>query len=132
MADESVLMALGDFRFSLSTAAHQTLARKTAWRWEAVERVGRRPARQYLGPGDDTITLSGVQFTAWRGGTGQVEAMRAQAAKGTPLALVDGEGNVFGLWVILSVDESQSGFIAGGLPRKQEWTLSLAAYGEDQ
>ena len=55
-----MLMALGQFVFGLDTLAFDTLRRATAWRHPSNSRVGAMPARQSLGPGDDTITLSGV------------------------------------------------------------------------
>jgi uncharacterized protein len=128
----AVLMGLGAFRFSLPTAAYEALARQTAWRWESVDRIGRVPARQFLGPGDDTITLSGAVFPAFAGaGLGQVEALRTLAGQGAPLMLVDGLGKVHGRWVVLDVSEDQSAFLPGGAPRKQAFSIKLGAYGED-
>ena len=55
-----MMMALGFFVFSLHTAAYQELQRQLAWRHASVPRVGDRPASQYIGPDDETITLAGV------------------------------------------------------------------------
>ena len=51
------MMALGGYRFGVSTAAYRELTRAAEYRWAAQERLGRLPARQYLGPGSE---LSGV------------------------------------------------------------------------
>ncbi|TAN71131.1 MAG: phage tail protein, partial [Magnetospirillum sp.] len=95
-----VMMALGGYRFSLSTAAYQDLDRTNEYRWAAQERMGRRSARQFTGPGDETIALSGVILPHYRGGLGQLDAMRAEAGKGKPLMLVDGLGRVWGKYCI--------------------------------
>ena len=55
-----MMMSLGFFVFSLHTAAYQELQRQLAWRHASVPRVGDRPASQYIGPDDETITLAGV------------------------------------------------------------------------
>jgi uncharacterized protein len=126
-----VMMALGPYRFSLDTAAYESLERTAAWRWESNDRIGRAPALQYAGKASQTIRLSGAVFPAWRGGIGQLDEMRALGDKGEPLMLTDGLGFVWGRWVITEVTESQSAFLAMGAPRKQAWTLALTYYGED-
>lgn len=127
----SVMMALGDYRFSVDSAAYQTLHRTHDYRWAAQERLGREPARQYLGPGDEKITLAGVIFPTYRGGLGQLTALRDEAGLGVPLLLVDGIGLVWGRYVIEKVEETRSIFFADGTPRRVEFSLDLAAYGED-
>ena len=52
--------ALGRYRFSLSTAAYQEFARTARYRWVANNGVGSEPTQQYLGPGEQTVRLSGV------------------------------------------------------------------------
>lgn len=121
----TVMMQLGSFQFSINTAAYQELRRRTEYRWAAQDRFGKMPALQYTGPGGDSITLSGVIFTEYRGGTAQLDAMRALARRGTPQLLVDGYGRLLGRFVIEGVEEGQSVFAAFGRPRKQEFTLQL-------
>lgn len=123
------MMALGDYRFQIATAAYQTLQRTTTWRWPTQERMGLHPAPQHVGKGDDTITLAGVILPHFRGGLGQLDAMRAQANPGVPLLLVDGQGYVHGYWVIESVAESQSQHLDNGAPLKIEFTVQLRYYG---
>ncbi len=127
----ATMLALGDYRFSVDTAAYQELVRATGYRWTAQPRLGRPPARQFLGVGDDTVTLRGVVYPHHRGGLGQVDAMRAEAERGRPLPLVAGDGRVLGRWTILRIEETQPAHWAGGAPRRQDFRLELAAYGED-
>jgi phage protein U len=132
MADSESLtmMALGDYRFSLNTAAYQELHRSSSWRWPTVDRLGAMPAAQYVGPGEDTIHLPGVIFPHFRGGLGQVDAMRAEATKGKPLILVDGQGVIWGHWCITSIEETRSVFFSNGMPRRIEFELALLNYGD--
>lgn len=126
-----MLMALGSLRFSIETAAYDKLSRQSAFRWPAQERLARNPALQFTGPGEDAISLSGVVFAAWKGGAGQVDALRTAAAAGKPLLLVDGRGFIHGYWVIESVTEEQGAWLKNGAPLRQAWSLALKYYGED-
>jgi len=137
-----VLMTLGDgqqqFRFAIDTAAYQSLKRSTEWRWPAQDRLWNDPARQFTGRGSDEITLEGVILPAFRGGLGQLRAMRALADQALrdgsgarPLMLVTGYGDVLGQWVIVRIDEEQPMIGPSGAPLEQRFTLTLSAYGED-
>ncbi len=127
----SYMMALGDYRFSLSTAAYQELNRSAEYRWQSQERLQRRPAQQYLGPGREEITLNGTIYPAFRGGLEQLDRMRGEAGKGESLLLVDGTGRVWGQWVITQVEETHRVPSHDGTPRQLEFRLQLARYGED-
>ena len=123
-----VMMQLGTFQFGINTAAYQGLSRSDEWRWPGQERLGQAPALQHTGPGATTITLDGILYPEWRGGMGQLDAMRAEAGRGKPLVLVDGRGQALGMWVIERVDETQSIFAAGGVARRIEFTLQLKRF----
>ncbi len=122
------MMRLGAFKFSLDTAAYQSLQRTAQYRWAAQERVGTNNALQFTGLGPETVELQGVIFPAFRGGLGQLDAMRRAAAAGVPLPMIDGRGRVWGLWVIEQVSERQDTFAARGAPRRQEFDLRLTRY----
>lgn len=126
-----IMMALGDYRFSLSTAAYKDLERTSEWRWAKQERMGRKPARQFNGPDGDSLTLTGTIYPHFRGGLGQINAMRKEADKGKPLILVDGTGKVWGKWCIVKAHERQSQFLPNGVPLKMDFDLSLEEYGPD-
>ena len=126
------MMALGDYRFSVATAAYRELTRSNEYRWAAQERLGRLPARQYLGPGPETVSLSGVIHPYYRGGLGQVDRMRAEAGRGEPLDLSTGDGTIMGKWVVTRIEETRRVFDADGAPRQVEFRLQLARYGEDR
>ncbi|WP_072670544.1 phage tail protein [Vibrio injensis] len=127
-----MMLGLGDYRFSVDRAAYQELRRVTDYRWPSQERIGRTPARQFVGPGDDRQDLEGVIYPHFRGGPGQLDAMREEAAQGTPLLLVDGEGRIHGRWVIERVEETKSVIDEKGRPRRQQFRLTIAFYGDDR
>jgi len=126
-----VMMALGDFRFSLDTAAYDQLTRADSWRWQAQNRFGRRPAQQYLGEGETTIEFSGVILPHFKGGLGQIDAMRAEADKGEKLRLADSKGIFWGHFVIKRISETRSQPISTGQPRRIEFRIELTHYGDD-
>ena len=145
-----IMMALGNYRFSVTTAAYQALKRSTPYRWSEQSRAGRRPAMQFLGIGKETVELSGTIYPLFNGGENviesdmdkkrynvtlgglkQIDAMRAEAGQGKPLMLTDGTGAVWSRWCIESIEEDQTVFLPGGIPKKQTFRLSLSFYGDD-
>lgn len=127
----TVMLQLGGFQFGIATAAYQDLQRATEWRWAAQDRFGKMPALQFTGPGADTMTLTGVVFPEWNGGVVQLDALRALGDAGTPHDLVGGNGASLGQWVVKGVDEGQTVFAAGGVPRRMEFTLQLQRLPDD-
>lgn len=132
MMGSVVMMALGSFRFGMRRESYQTLTRTADYRWAKVDRIGRDPALQYLGPDAQDITLEGVIYPHFRGGLRQVDLMRQQAGAGVPFMMVDGLGFVWRRWVIVHVQERKSYFMADGAPRKIEFTMRLQSYGNDR
>ncbi|WP_315743085.1 phage tail protein [Bradyrhizobium sp. SZCCHNR1075] len=124
----TVLLALGSYRFSVTTGAYQKFERTTAWRWPATERIGVAPAKQYVGPGEDEISIEGTIYPHYRGGLRQIDQMRAQAGLGQPLPLITGFGRFLGNWCIEKIKENQDYLMSDGAPRKIEFTIDLGAY----
>lgn len=133
MTDSTTMMALGPFRFAIDTAAYQRLSRTTEYRWPAQNVIGGKPVKQYVGPGEDRIEMSGTLYPAFRRqrqGLAQLSYMREAAAMGEPHLMVDGNGRVWGLFVIESITEDQAVFFADGTPRRIDFSMSLSAYGD--
>lgn len=120
------MAALGQFLFALNTLAYQELRRSSAWRHPSNSRVGARPARQFIGQGDDSIMLTGLQAPEFMGERKALDRLREMADKGAAYALVNGAGENFGAWVIEGIDETGSVFVREGVPRRVEFTINLA------
>ncbi|QWN07006.1 phage tail protein [Xanthomonas citri] len=120
-----MMMSYGTFVFSLDSAAFLQLQRQMNWRHGTSERVGARPASQFLGPGDDIIDLSGLIAPELTGTRASLHTLRQLAADGEPLPLVDGAGVVYGPYLLLSIIETASLFFEDGTPRRIEFQLSL-------
>ena len=127
-----MMMALGLFVFATATLPYQQLQRTTNWRHPSNSRLGLRPSRQFLGPGDDSITLSGTLYPELTGGRVSLALVRAMAETGRAWPLVEGSGMFYGLWVIESIDETGSVFFADGAARKIEFSLKLARVDDEQ
>ncbi|KAB0529377.1 phage tail protein [Xanthomonas cissicola] len=120
-----MMMSYGTFVFALDSAAYLQLQRQMSWRHATSERVGARAASQFLGPGDDTIDLSGLIAPELTGTRASLDTLRELAADGEPLPLVDGAGVVYGPYLLLAINETASLFFPDGTPRRVEFQLSL-------
>jgi len=127
-----MMMSLGLFVFGLPTLAYEALQRQSAWRHPSNERIGARPAYQYVGPGEDTMTLTGRLIPELAGSTGSLALLRRMADAGRAYMMVDGRGYVYGAWVITGLDEAHSEFLANGQAQRVEFTLSLTSVTEDE
>lgn len=121
-----MMMAFGQFVFGLHTIAYHELQRQTSWRHPSTSRISARPARQYLGPGDDTITLQGLLAPEFCGSTISLDQIREMGAAGSAWPLVDGNGIVHGQFVIESLNETSSIFMDNGKARRIEFQIQLA------
>lgn len=125
------LMTLGEYVFGVSSAAYDEMRRAAEYRWAAQDRIGRPPARQWIGPGEETVDLSGTIYPVRRRAEEELDALRAEAAKGEPLRLMLGTGEILGLWVIERIRETGTVFLPDGVPRKVEFSVRLAYHGAD-
>lgn len=119
-----MMMIFGMFVFSIPTATYQQLQRTTTWKHPSNSRVGDMPAYQFTGKGEDVITLDGTIVPEF-GSQLSLTALRLMGDTGKSFPLIAGNGKIYGLWVLKSVNETQSYFFKDGTPRKIEFTLTL-------
>jgi phage protein U len=120
-----MMMALGMFVFSLDTLAYQEFQRQTNWRHSDTSRIGTNPASQFLGRGEDSITLSGLLYPGLAGSPLSLDTLRAMGDTGKAWPLVEGTGKLYGAWAILSLDDNRSLPFRDGAARKIDFTLKL-------
>ncbi len=119
-----MMMIYGMFVFSIPTATYQSLQRSNTWNHASNNRVGDMPAYQYVGKGEDSITLEGSIVPEF-GAPMSLTAMRLMADTGKSFPLISGTGKIYGLWVIESLSETQTYFFKNGKPRLVEFSLTL-------
>ncbi|WP_432481612.1 phage tail protein [Moraxella sp. ZY200743] len=119
-----MMMILGMFVFRISTAAYQSLVQKTEWRHESSSRVGAMPAYQFVGRGENTITLEGVIVPEF-GNQKSLVKLAEMADKGKAYPMICGNGRVWGQYVIKSVNETHTVFFKNGLARKVAFSIEL-------
>lgn len=125
-------MSLGQFVFGLQSLPYDELKRTTGWRHPSNSRVGARAGRQFVGVGDDTITISGWIAPELTGTYASVAELRAMGDSGQPFALVAGTGEVFGQFVIENLSETGTLHNGDGTPRRIAFDLQLTRVDDDQ
>lgn len=120
-----MMMILGMFVFSLPTLAYHELQRQTEWKHASTARVGLRDAHQYVGPGDDTVTLSGWVAPELTGSLYSLDALRMMADTGKSWILIQGTGRIYGSYRIMSMTEGRSILDGRGNARRVEFSISL-------
>lgn len=128
---DDVMMHVGPYEFRISAAAYSELSRVIDYRWVLANRIGQAPAAQFVGVGKDEITIDGTVYPHFAGGVGQVNIMRSEGAKGIPHLVVDGLGYVLGHYAITRIVEKQTKFDIKGIPKRQDFTLTMINYGDD-
>ncbi|QDQ27686.1 phage tail protein [Chitinimonas arctica] len=127
------MMSLGMFVFELITLPFQEMQQDIGWRFPTASRIGKRPARQFLGPDDETITLSGVLFPEeLTGGERELALVRAMADEGKAYPLIAGTGDIYGVFVIEALKVTRQLFYVDGSARRLEFTLSLKREDDEQ
>ena len=119
------MLTFGPVSFQVAEAAYQALTRAARYRTPALERVGSRPAYHFLGPGEESITLTGVIMPTYRGRPAVLDDLRALAGAGEARELTAGTGRVLGRWLLNDVSDERTGLFDNGAARRVAYTLRL-------
>ncbi|PMN73143.1 phage tail protein [Enterovibrio norvegicus] len=139
----SVMMALGEFQFSVSTTQYQSLKTSMAWRWAKYDRHGRKPGKQFQGADSTTKTLSIAIYPQSARDLDVVGNLRALGDTGKPLRLIAGAlkrlngqasaaGLDLGLWVMEKLDIDESAFLDNGIALEIKGSITISEYGDDE
>ncbi|HEI6972712.1 TPA: phage tail protein [Yersinia enterocolitica] len=120
-----MMLSLGLFVFMRQTTPYQNMNRNIDYRWPTNNRIGLRPAAQFLGVDSEKITLSGVLLPELTGGKLSLLALELMAAQGKAWPLIEGDGTIYGMFVIESLSQTGTLFFANGSARRIEFTLKL-------
>ncbi|MGT3279301.1 phage tail protein [Yersinia enterocolitica] len=120
-----MMLSLGLFVFMRQTTPYQNMNRNIDYRWPTNNRIGLRPAAQFLGVDSEKITLSGVLLPELTGGKLSLLALELMAAQGKVWPLIESNGTLYGMFVIESLSQTGTLFFADGSARRIEFTLKL-------
>ncbi|MEQ1968396.1 phage tail protein [Xenorhabdus nematophila] len=126
-----MMAALGLFVFMLKTVPYQSLQHQQSWRFGFNNRIGARPAFQFMGPNNDTITLSGTLYPEITGGRLSLLALQLMADSGKAWSFLDGHGTIYGMFIIESIDQTKTEFFVDGAARKIDFTVTLRRVDEN-
>ena len=122
-----MLMSLGQFLFKTSTLAFQEIQRQRAWNYADNAIAFGRAKKQFMGAGEDTVTLPGLIYEEYGFGSRfALDEVASMADTGQGFVLMDGSGYLYGVYVINSIDETKSVLLDNGIPRKVDYTLKLS------
>ncbi|CAM3424508.1 tail assembly protein [Psychrobacter glaciei] len=120
-----MLASLGLFVFETTAAAFDELSRKSGYRFGTGNAVGTRPHMQYIGQGNDDISLSGTLYPEITKGIASLDELRDMASTGKTYALMNGNGYYYGMCYITDISETQTHLLEDGSARKIGFSLSL-------
>ena len=122
-----MLSVLGLFVFQLKSSSYQQLQHSDTERWknQEVSDAKKRDTWQHLGPGEDTVTLSGTLYPEITGGDTSLDALRAMKNSGKSWIFMLGNGRIMGLYIIQSIEETYQLFFRNGKARKIDFSLKL-------
>ena len=126
-----MMMVFGLFVFELRTLPYQQLQLSRNWRHVKNDRVGRSSKWQYVGAGENQLTLGGLLYPEITGGNLSLGAVSTMAYTGLAWPLIDGVGSIYGMYVITGLQETHQEFDRYGKAKKIEFTLSLQRVDED-
>lgn len=121
-----MLYALGLFAFDMPTLLFSDLERDRSWRHPETEVFGALPSSQYVGPGPETINLSGMLIPEVCGSYSSIEKIAAMADTGDAYPLLRGDGKVLGNYVIRRLNERHANLIDTGQARSIDFGIELA------
>lgn len=119
------LAAIGLFAFSVDNALFDSFDRDRDWRHERSDRFMARAASQFVGPGDDRVTITGSLIPEVAGRYGALETLAEMAATGEAYPLMDGLGRILGHYTIERIGERKSNLVEDGRARRNDFTIDL-------
>lgn len=119
------MMAFGYFVFNLYTTPYQTQQHDKEWRHPSNSRVGARPSYQFIGVGEEAMTLSGVLMPEITGGRISLELLEKMGDTGKAYPLIEGTGQFYGLYIVSSISKTKTEFFNDGAARRIEFSAKF-------
>ncbi|GLR09062.1 phage tail protein [Mixta theicola] len=120
-----MMMVFGMMVFMRQTLPYQEMQRSINYRWPSNSRVGMRSSSQFIGVGDEKITLSGELRPEITGGTVSLLVLKVMADEGRAWPLIGGNGTIYGMYVVEDFSETHRDFFSDGSARNISFTVNL-------
>lgn len=128
-----MLMSLGQFIFNTSSLAFKEIQRQRSWNYVDNAVAFGRAKKQFMGSGQDSISLPGLIYEEYGFGSRfALDELASMADTGQGFVLMDGSGYLYGVYVIDNIDETKSFLVDNGVPRKVDYTLKLSRADDDR
>lgn len=127
-----MLMSWGKFIFSIDNLLFDQLRERRSWRHPSGDRVGVAPSYQYAGPGEHSLSLGGLLAPGQIGRRDALDDVARMAGTGQALPLIDGEGYVYGAFVVTGLDTSKTHFLKFGQALKIDFTIDMVRVDTDE
>lgn len=121
-----MMMCYGLFVFSLKSVPFQKMTEIKKWDHPKNARVNARPAYQFTGIGEETLTLEGALYPEITGGRLSLALLERMNDQGYAWPLIEGTGIPYGFYITTELTRTKTEFFSDGSPRKIDFILSLA------
>lgn len=132
MAGGHTQLIWGGFEFKLDTAGLETFGRQSTYRWPVQERIERPVALQFVGEGENTISVAGYIHPHFKGTATELDKLRKIAEEGKPKIMTTGTGKVLGKYVCTDIKDDFSSMLDDLRPRRVDYTVTFKKYFDDQ
>lgn len=120
-----MMMIYGLIPFMRQTLPYNELQQTVDYRWPTNSRVGQRASAQFIGVGDEKITLSGELRPEITGGAISMLTIKLIADEGRAWPLIGGNGTIYGMYVIENYSSTSSEFYSDGSASKIIFSLNM-------
>jgi uncharacterized protein len=120
-----MLMALGPLSFEVLPLNATETQRVATGGWVDKPVVGRRPVLEWMGDGQDEMTIIAKLFPAKFGGLSSLAVVDAMRSSGMPHFLVRGDGTPLGWYAVITMTEKSTYLDQGGVGQVIEVNLKL-------
>lgn len=122
------------------TPNFETIQRDHQFTWVSNDRLSRDPAMQFVGPGEENVSIDGKMYPYHFGGLDTISRLRAAGKRGKPMQMVRfyplqnpvGYAAEFvGNYALKRVRTVEQKIGAIGIAHKIDFTVELTKYGDD-
>nr|WP_210259488.1 phage tail protein [Devosia sp. 1635] len=131
MGSGVVLYSIGSLTLDTRPFSVDDVARSAAADFATKPLMGSLPGREFMGEGDDKITLSGQLLPFKTGGLTELEVAHGFRRSGQRLPVMRGDGKMFGWFAIESIQENHSDLMRDGVGFVVKHTISLVKVGPE-